>query len=195
MASSQQVRVWWAGWRCDPTRMVRVAFPGQGRVWNLLVADESAPVWEDFAAIMVKHNYLFLESAGGTYNCRKIAGSDKWSLHAYGVALDLNPRKNPFGSPLRHNYPQAFIDDVLAHRSSGHQTFMWGGTWSTPDAMHWQLNVPPGDIEDEMAILSEEAQQFYEDSYQEQKSNLEPGTSPAWIWTLIDFFRNHEDHS
>jgi hypothetical protein len=30
------------------------------------------------------------------YNCRPVAGSDSWSQHAYGAAIDLNPVHNPY---------------------------------------------------------------------------------------------------
>ena len=29
------------------------------------------------------------------FNGRKIAGTDRWSSHAYGVAIDINPIQNP----------------------------------------------------------------------------------------------------
>ena len=29
------------------------------------------------------------------YNCRRVAGSNKWSDHAYGAAIDINPVENP----------------------------------------------------------------------------------------------------
>jgi D-alanyl-D-alanine carboxypeptidase len=160
MATTSQLRSWWAPYRCNTTNMVRVAFPGNGRQWNLQVADRSAPLWEQFATLMTKHNYLFLESAGGSYNCRKIntpAGtSTLWSLHSYGIAVDLNPSKNPYKTPLTNNYPPAFIKDVEAIRTNGKQAFQWGGRWSLPDAMHWQINVAPGDIpegDNDMAAL------------------------------------------
>ena len=37
-------------------------------------------------------------AAGNTsaFNCRKVAGSTKWSEHAYGRAIDLNPVQNPY---------------------------------------------------------------------------------------------------
>jgi len=92
---------------------------------------------------MEAHGYLFRESAGGSYNCRNISGSSNRSLHAYAIAVDLNPSVNPFGSPLRHDYPAAFITDVEAIRFGGKQAFTWGGRWNTPDAMHWQLDLPP----------------------------------------------------
>ena len=127
--------------------MVRVPFPGNGRTWDLLVAAEAAPAWYMFIAMMLKHNYLFLETAGGTYVCRTIGGTNVWSLHSYGTAVDLNPSKNPFKKPLTHNYPQGFINDVLALKATdGTPLFRWGGSWSTPDAMHWEVNCPPSAI-------------------------------------------------
>ena len=30
------------------------------------------------------------------YNCRRVAGSDSWSAHAYGAAIDINPVQNPY---------------------------------------------------------------------------------------------------
>ena len=34
------------------------------------------------------------------FNCRVVAGTDRWSEHAYGHAIDLNPRREP----LRHRF-------------------------------------------------------------------------------------------
>lgn len=147
MATSSQLRTWWADYRCTTGKMVRVGFPGSGKTWDLLVASAAAPAWRVFADLMVKHGYLFLETAGGTYNCRKIAGTNSWSLHSYGTALDLNPSKNPYKKPLTHNYPQAFINDVLAQKAlDGTPLFRWGGSWTTPDAMHWEINCKPSQI-------------------------------------------------
>jgi hypothetical protein len=137
MATTQQKREWWADWRCNPLKMVTVAFPGPDRDWNLPVADKAAPAFQLFASLMRRHNYLFREVSGGTYNCRYIGGTTQWSLHAYGIAIDLNPSKNQFGTST-HNYPQGFIEDVLA---TG--LFKWLNTF---DPMHWEIDVPPSEI-------------------------------------------------
>lgn len=144
MATSTQLRAWWSAYRCTTSQMVRVPFPGDGRVWNLLVAKEAAPTLRAFAEVMVSTGYLFRESAGGTYNCRKIAGTDSWSLHSYGIAVDLNPSKNPYGKPLRHDFPPEFlagVDSIVT--STGTRAFKWGGLWNTPDAMHFEIDVSP----------------------------------------------------
>ena len=30
------------------------------------------------------------------FNCRFVAGTTRWSMHAYGKAIDINPRENPY---------------------------------------------------------------------------------------------------
>ncbi len=30
------------------------------------------------------------------FNCRFVAGTTRWSMHAYGKAIDLNPVENPY---------------------------------------------------------------------------------------------------
>ena len=30
------------------------------------------------------------------FNCRTVAGTDRWSQHSFGAALDLNPIQNPY---------------------------------------------------------------------------------------------------
>jgi poly-gamma-glutamate synthesis protein (capsule biosynthesis protein) len=32
------------------------------------------------------------------FNCRFVNGTDRWSMHAYGKAIDINPRENPYVS-------------------------------------------------------------------------------------------------
>ena len=32
------------------------------------------------------------------FNCRFVAGTQRWSMHAYGLAIDLNPIENPYVS-------------------------------------------------------------------------------------------------
>lgn len=143
MASSSQVRAWWRGYECANARMVSVVFPGDGRTWSLKVADKSAPIWRAASEVMTFHAYLFRESAGGTYNCRPP------SLHAYGLALDLNPSKNPMQWPVVTDMPRPFVDAMLSIRANGKQALTWGGDWpqsNPPDPMHFQVDVAPADV-------------------------------------------------
>jgi len=144
---TEQIRQWWSPYRCDTTKYERVAIPGITSTWNLLVAEEAVPAFETLADIMDAVPYTFDSSAGGTYNCRKIGGTNAWSLHAYAVAIDINPDRNKFGSPLRHDYPDEFIELVEEMETvNGKNVFDWGGRWNNPDAMHWQIDCKPSDI-------------------------------------------------
>jgi hypothetical protein len=96
---------------------------------------------------MRRHGYFFLESGGGTYNCRTIAGSSEWSLHAFGLALDLNPSKNPVGS-TNTDQPEAMRSDIKAIVAGNRHVFVWGGDWSgnDKDTMHWQIGATKADF-------------------------------------------------
>jgi hypothetical protein len=81
----------------------------------------------------------FFESPGGTFNWRKIAGSDELSMHAWAIAIDLDTKRasywrNAPQNPLvwKNAYPQAIVD---AFESEG---FIWGGRWYHFDTMHFE---------------------------------------------------------
>lgn len=88
--------------------------------------------------------------------CRKIAGTDTWSNHAWGLAVDVNAPRNPmasadwhrrnargtrpFGLALVCDIPEAFIDLWEDHG------FRWGGRYgSRPDPMHFEFLGTPHD--------------------------------------------------
>lgn len=148
-ASSNQLRSWWSAYRCNENRLSTVAILGDGRVWNLRVATPTVPAWKLFAQAQDEYNYYFTDINGGTYKCRPIAGKTVYSLHSYGIALDINPDENPQKRPLTHNYPPGFIKTLEGIRTkNGKQVFAWGGRWTSvaPDAMHWQINCSPADL-------------------------------------------------
>jgi hypothetical protein len=76
-------------------------------------------------------------SLGGTFNWRDIAGGDRLSPHAFGIALDLDPRRSRYwrwGDAAKPAaVPGAIVD---AFESEG---FIWGGRWSHFDTMHFEL--------------------------------------------------------
>lgn len=71
---------------------------------------------------------------GGCYVPRLIRGEDPTrpvSMHAWGLAVDVNVKDNPSGSSSRQD-PRV----VEAFERWG---FRWGGRWSPPDAHHFEL--------------------------------------------------------
>lgn len=86
------------------------------------------------------------------FNCRTVAGTTRWSEHAYGRALDLNPVENPYVTASGHVSPPAGAPFarrsrrakgmihrrgpvVAAFASAG---WKWGGNWAWPkDYQHF----------------------------------------------------------
>lgn len=68
----------------------------------------------------------------GCFNIRLIRGGSTWSLHSWGIAIDINAAWNGLGQK-----PQMPAEVVKCFTDAG---FDWGGTWSRPDGMHFQLS-------------------------------------------------------
>jgi D-alanyl-D-alanine carboxypeptidase len=87
------------------------------------------------------------------FNCRFVAGTTRWSQHAYGRAIDVNPVQNPYvsGSHVsppagakyadRSQYLPGMIHrgDVVV-RAFASIGWKWGGNWSgAKDYQHFSL--------------------------------------------------------
>jgi hypothetical protein len=72
----------------------------------------------------------------GCYAPRRIQPRGQLSLHAWGVAIDLNASANPFMGRSRQ--------DRRLVRTMQRHGFSWGGDWPTrPDPMHFELRTLP----------------------------------------------------
>lgn len=85
------------------------------------------------------------------FNCRPVAGGRKWSQHAYGRAVDVNPLRNPYVRGERVDPPEgaAWLDrdpsrpGVLVEGTPAVEAFdavgwHWGGRWrSSKDYQHF----------------------------------------------------------
>jgi len=73
-----------------------------------------------------------LKTWDGCFNIRKKRGQSTSSLHSWGIAIDVNAAWNRFGSKptLSPEFVKCFTDNG----------FDWGGVWSKPDGMHFQLS-------------------------------------------------------
>ena len=86
------------------------------------------------------------------FNCRVVGGTDRWSEHAYGHAIDLNPIENPYVTAGGYVSPPAGTPYMersrrapgLIHRNGpvvaafAANGWAWGGNWSWPkDYQHF----------------------------------------------------------
>jgi hypothetical protein len=87
------------------------------------------------------------------FNCRGIPGSNRWSQHAYGRAIDLNPLLNPCiyaSGAFQPRNAAPYLDrsrtDPGLLRNGGpavhvftDRGWQWGGYWTTPiDYQHFE---------------------------------------------------------
>jgi hypothetical protein len=88
------------------------------------------------------------------FNCRRATGQSRWSQHAYGLAVDVNPIENPYVANGRTTHPASrrYLDRSR-HRSGmaysggalvaafNRNGWGWGGNWSNPtDYQHFSSN-------------------------------------------------------
>ena len=87
------------------------------------------------------------------FNCRRVPGTDDWSPHAYGRAIDLNPLVNPCLYASGYFEPRnaaAYLDrsrtdpgllhvgDPAVHAFTD-RGWRWGGEWAAPlDYQHFE---------------------------------------------------------
>ena len=89
--SAQKMRLLWADFAARRDRMITINFAGA----RLTVAKPSTDAWQALATIMERHNYVIRPGDTGAYNDRPITGGTERSLHAYGIAADVNWDTNP----------------------------------------------------------------------------------------------------
>ena len=88
-----------------------------------------------------------------SFNCRNIEGSSRYSKHAYGVAIDINPVQNPFisgdGTILpeggkeyfdRDNMRMGMVTTEVIKIFAENKFSVWGGDWeSIKDYHHFEI--------------------------------------------------------
>lgn len=90
------------------------------------------PLTKVFTCLKQKGLQKELKTWDGCFNIRNIEGTNTFSLHSWGLAIDVNALENPYGgtSKLSNNFINCF-------KQNG---FNWGGDWSgKKDPMHFEL--------------------------------------------------------
>ncbi|WP_308620392.1 M15 family metallopeptidase [uncultured Desulfovibrio sp.] len=115
-------------WQGRPVRLSAPAARALARV-----AERLEPVLALQAALRP-----YLTSEGG-FAWRRIAGENRLSPHAFGIAIDINAKRAPYWRwsrarphPLQQSYPPEI---VAAFEAEG---FIWGGKWHEYDLMHFE---------------------------------------------------------
>lgn len=170
-----------ASWRpgcpvpLDALRLITLThwgFTGEVRSGELVVhADHATAVVEVFRVLFDERfpieQVRLVDEFGGdddrsmaanntsAFNCRLATGSQRWSEHAYGRAIDINPVQNPFvtrsGAVLppegaTHTRRDAATPGLITADGPAVAAFRavawkWGGDWSTgKDYQHFSAN-------------------------------------------------------
>jgi D-alanyl-D-alanine carboxypeptidase len=123
-----------AGCPVSPARLrtLRVSywgFDGRPRVGRIVVASRVAPdvlavfriLWSErfpirrlspVSAYRGSDDASMAADNTSGFNCRFVGGTSRWSLHAYGEAIDVNPIENPYvqGSRVSPSAGRAYLD-------------------------------------------------------------------------------------
>jgi hypothetical protein len=167
---------WHPGCPVDPGRLRRVevdylGFDGATHRGALIVDEELAPEVAALFSQLLQMRYpiekvrpvdtypgaddeLSMEDNNtSAYNCRDIPGTGRWSQHAFGRAIDLNPRLNPeidgTGAVQPRNagpnVDRTRSDPGILHANDAvvqlftTHGWRWGGDWRTPvDYQHFE---------------------------------------------------------
>ena len=89
------------------------------------------PLMQAFSNLIDRGLVGELKTWDGCFNIRKKRGLKSFSLHSWGIAVDVNAAWNGLGKE-----PTMSAEFVKCFTDAG---FDWGGIWSRKDGMHFQL--------------------------------------------------------
>lgn len=169
--TTEQLRRAWADYYCAKSRMVPLRLLSHTTPVNPLAADAFRALGRALTATGYHARSTWV------YNCRASRAArpgqhTRASLHAYGLAVDIDPQFNPHRrhvtGPVRFSpavTPEGRMRDVEAGLAGtcftpeqvaaveairtvdGLQVFGWGGRWhSSHDAMHFEIRVTPAQL-------------------------------------------------
>jgi len=116
------------------------------KVWVNKICAESlirilTYLWEDvYGKDMKKVKAAGINIFSGTWAIRSMRTGPSMSMHAYGLAIDINAPNNGLGEKPGHDVFSFEAHDpiVKAFEAEG---WVWGGRWKRPDGMHFQAAI------------------------------------------------------
>jgi D-alanyl-D-alanine carboxypeptidase len=146
-------------------------FDGEARIGRLIVhADVASEVVDVFRTLYGARfpirRIVPVDAYGGSdfrsieadntsaFNCRVVDGTTRWSEHAYGRAIDVNPIENPYVSRGRtsHRASERYVDRSRRRPGMAYEGGIlvrafdaigwgWGGRWtSVKDYQHFSVS-------------------------------------------------------
>jgi hypothetical protein len=86
----------------------------------------------------------YLTDIGGTFNWRKIEGTNRLSMHSFGMTIDINTKYSNYWQwdckCKNENKPLTYTNQIpikLVKIFEKHD-FIWGGNWYHYDTMHFE---------------------------------------------------------
>ncbi|MGB5758507.1 MAG: peptidoglycan-binding protein [Acidimicrobiales bacterium] len=138
MRTTSQLRRIWAP-ACKRTLRVVTLHSGA----KVSVAVEVVEAFQALDSVMQAFGYRPRPADTGAFNCRQITGGTSFSLHAYGIAADINWNSNPYrrDNVLVTDMSPEMVAAIKAIRTgNGAPVFGWGGDYrSVKDAMHFEV--------------------------------------------------------
>ena len=152
-------------------RMTHWGFDGRTRTGRLVIHEGVAPdvlgVFRRlYAARFPIRQMVPVDAYGGSdfrsieadntsaFNCRYVDGTRRWSEHAYGRAIDVNPIENPYvsGGRTSHRASAPYVDRLRRRPGMAYEGGVlvrafdaigwgWGGRWtSVCDYQHFSAS-------------------------------------------------------
>ncbi|MFN3146838.1 MAG: M15 family metallopeptidase [Paracoccaceae bacterium] len=139
--------LWFDSARATRQSLTTVAYTGQTRTTRFQVTTKHCVHAQlaaalDAIAAMGPAFDVYFEKSGGSFNWRTIAGTDRLSVHSFGIAVDLN---TDLGGYWRWSgatpgavaaYDNRMPEPLVA--AFERYGFIWGGKWHHFDGMHFE---------------------------------------------------------
>jgi D-alanyl-D-alanine carboxypeptidase len=86
----------------------------------------------------------YISNIGGTFNWRKIAGTNRLSMHSFGMTIDINTKFSNYwqwdcnckNENLKLKYTNKIPEKLVSIFEK--YGFIWGGKWQHYDTMHFE---------------------------------------------------------
>jgi lysophospholipase L1-like esterase len=90
-------------------------------------------IWHAAGKNQNKINEWGMNLYAGGFEFRRMTASSRLSMHSWGCAIDFDSARNAYGDITPH-----FKHIPLVLEAFASEGWVWGGSWSKPDGMHWQ---------------------------------------------------------